>query len=516
MNMDNKRFSFTKLLGLIFTRAFFFILLISLQIYFIFIFTLNVFPFSSQLYFVFQLINFLFSLYLISSKDNPAYKLGWLFVIFIIPPTGALIYLYSRWRQLPHKKPRRYTLLNQRLRAKLTPQDEVGLKLAHLSPSVRSQFYYLSQSGAALAYTNTQSKYFSCGEDYFTDLLQQLKLAKKYIFLEYFIIREGKMWSEILSILTTKAKSGVQVRILYDDLGSILLPNNFPKKMAQVGIEAKCFNRLRPFLQTKVNNRDHRKIVVIDGVTSYLGGINLADEYINVIHPYGHWKDMAVRLKGEASWSVTVLFLQMWNATFQSDLDFNYFLPPKTKFEDDGIVQPFGSEPQGNEYVSASVYFNLITKAKNKIVITSPYLVLNHELLTALCLAAKNGIEVIIVVPSHYDKWYVRLLSQAFYVNLLEAGVKIYEYLPGFIHGKTILVDDEIGVVGSINLDFRSLFLLFEAGVLMYKTAALKQLQTDLDNIITESSLVPLSRVNEVRWHTHVVRSILRLVAPLF
>ena len=277
-----------------------------------------------------------------------------------------------------------------------------------------------------------------------------------------------------------------------------------------------CFNRLRSFLQTKVNNRDHRKIVVIDGVTSYLGGINLADEYINVIHPYGHWKDMAVRLKGEASWSVTVLFLQMWNATFQSDLDFNYFLPPKTKFEDDGIVQPFGSEPQGNEYVSASVYFNLITKAKNKIVITSPYLVLNHELLTALCLAAKNGIEVIIVVPSHYDKWYVRLLSQAFYVNLLEAGVKIYEYLPGFIHGKTILVDDEIGVVGSINLDFRSLFLLFEAGVLMYKTAALKQLQTDLDNIITESSLVPLSRVNEVRWHTHVVRSILRLVAPLF
>ena len=309
MNIDKKRFSLTKLLGLIFTRAFFFILLISLQIYFIFIFTLNVFPFSSQLYFVFQLINFLFSLYLISSKDNPAYKLGWLFVIFIIPPTGALIYLYSRWRQLPHKKPRRYTLLNQRLRAKLTPQDEVGLKLAHLSPSVHSQFYYLSQSGAALAYTNTQSKYFSCGEDYFTDLLQQLKLAKKYIFLEYFIIREGKMWSEILSILTTKAKSGVQVRILYDDLGSILLPNNFPKKMAQVGIEAKCFNRLRPFLQTKVNNRDHRKIVVIDGVTSYLGGINLADEYINVIHPYGHWKDMAVRLKGEASWSVTVLFL---------------------------------------------------------------------------------------------------------------------------------------------------------------------------------------------------------------
>ena len=201
---------------------------------------------------------------------------------------------------------------------------------------------------------------------------------------------------------------------------------------------------------------------------------------------------------------------------FKVTLTLIIFCPRKTKFEDDGIVQPFGSEPQGNEYVSASVYFNLITKAKSKIVITSPYLVLNHELLTALCLAAKNGIEVIIVVPSHYDKWYVRLLSQAFYVNLLEAGVKIYEYLPGFIHGKTILVDDEIGVVGSINLDFRSLFLLFEAGVLMYKTAALKQLQTDLDNIITESSLVPLSRVNEVRWHTHVVRSILRLVAPLF
>lgn len=515
MKINNYRFSLTKLIGLIFTRAFFFTLLIVIQVCFLLVVTLNIIPFSTQVYWLFLLINFFFSLYVISTKDNPAYKLGWLFIIFILPPAGALIYLYAKSHQLPQKKSRQYALLHKRLNIKQEQNEGLNNRLAHLSSHIRCQFHYLYKRGAATAYTNTQTQYFATGEDFFTDLKTQLKLAKKYIFLEYFIVREGQMWNEILRILAAKAKAGVEVRLLYDDLGSILLPNNFPRRMKKLNIQARCFNRFRPFIQTKVNNRDHRKIAVIDGVVSYLGGINIADEYINIIKPYGHWKDMAVRLKGEASWSLSLMFLQMWNSTYLSDHNFEQYQPLKARFADDGIVQPFGSEPQGNENISEGVYFNLITKAKKSIIITTPYLVINHELLTALCLAAKNGIATSIIVPGSYDKWYVRLLSQAFYPALIEAGVKIYEYLPGFIHGKTILVDDEIGVVGSINLDYRSLFLLFEAGVLMYKSKALNQLSEDLQAILKESALVPLSRVNEVRLSTHIMRSMLRLLAPL-
>lgn len=515
MKINNYRFSLTKLIGLVFTRAFFFTLLIVIQACFLLVVTLNVIPFSTQVYFLFLFTNVLFSLYVISTRDNPAYKLGWLFIIFIFPPAGALIYLYAKSHQLPQKKTRQYALLHKRLAIKQEQNEELSTRLAHLNSHIRCQFHYLNKRGAATAYTNTQTQYLATGEDFFTDLKEQLKLAKKYIFLEYFIVREGQMWNEILRILATKAKNGVEVRLLYDDLGSILLPNNFPRRMQKLNIQARCFNRFRPFIQTKVNNRDHRKIAVIDGVTSYLGGINIADEYINIIKPYGHWKDMAVRLKGEASWSLSLMFLHMWNSTYLSDDNFEQYQPTKGRFADDGIVQPFGSEPQGNENISEGVYFNLITKAKKSIVITTPYLVINHELLTALCLAAKNGIDTKIIVPSHYDKWYVRLLSQAFYPALIEAGVKIYEYLPGFIHGKTILVDDEFGVIGSINLDYRSLFLLFEAGVLMYKSKALDQLGEDLQTVLRESALIPLSRVNEVRLSTHIMRSMLRLLAPL-
>jgi cardiolipin synthase len=325
------------------------------------------------------------------------------------------------------------------------------------------------------------------------------------------------MWDEILAILQQKVKAGLQVRILYDDFGSMTsLPSNFSQHLVKLGIKAQAFNRVRPYIQTQVNNRDHRKIVIIDGHIGYVGGINLADEYINLTHPFGLWKDAAIRLNGQAVWSLTLLFLQMWNTKKQEDFDFSrYHFDPKYAVASDGLIQPFGDEPQGNEFVCENVYLNLINKAQEKVYLMSPYLVIDNELMVALTLAAKNGVDVRLIVPGIPDKWYVRFLAQAFYAVLIEHQVKVYEYTPGFIHSKTILADDHTGVVGTINLDYRSFYLHYECGVLMYKTQALKQLSIDFKQTFAQSHRLELNTVQEVHFSNRVLRSLLRLIAPL-
>lgn len=322
----------------------------------------------------------------------------------------------------------------------------------------------------------------------FKDMLTELKKAKKYVFLEYFIIEEGKMWGEILKILVEKVNEGVDVRLIYDDVGSLfLLPKDFKKQMGDMGIRCMAFNKFRPFLSLVMNNRNHRKMLIIDGHIAFTGGINIADEYINEKNRFGYWKDTGVKLKGEGVWSFTLMFLEMWNAFYKTDDTYDDFKACKKdfkKYESHGYIQPYSDSPIDNE--------------------------MKH----ALCIAAKRGVDVRIVTPGIPDKKIIYRLTRSNYEPLLKAGVRIFEYTPGFIHAKSYICDDKIGVVGTINMDYRSLYLHFECGVLMYETQSVKDLKKDSIKTIRASREVSIEDI-EKGVLGRFFDAFLRLVAPL-
>lgn len=520
LSKQNKKFYFWKFINLFFTRAYLVAALLILQFLIIFNLSLDFFRYSVQLYVLALLFSLIVVIYLTSTKENPAYKLAWTIFIFVIPPAGALIYLFCGFRQQPRKKALKIDKIYTQTNALITQSSQTwqALKNYQNTNYINLQhFSYLLGFANAPIYNHTQTQYLPSGESFFQTLKKELLQAEKFIFMEYFIIEQGTMWNQILTILQAKVRQGVEVRLLYDDMGCLLtLPTNYAKKLNQMGIKTLVFNRFKPLLEVHMNNRDHRKITVIDGKVGFIGGINLADEYININSQFGHWKDAAICLKGEAVWSLTVMFLQFWNMNQKTLENFEkYKNQSSLTFKNDGFVQPFSDTPQDDELVSKNVYLNLINKAKKYIYITTPYLIIDHELVTALTLAAKNGVRVKIILPAIPDKWYVQYLSQSFYISLLEAGVQIYEYLPGFIHSKTFLVDHELGVVGTINLDYRSLYLHFECGVLIYGSQALKQMNRDWSKTLDQCRLIDIKKVTEVKLTTRIIRGLLRVIAPL-
>ena len=329
------------------------------------------------------------------------------------------------------------------------------------------------------------------------------------------------MWNEILDILKEKAKEGVEVRFIYDDMGSVTrLPYKYEKSLEQFGIRCRVFNPLMPLLSIVMNHRDHRKITVIDGLVGFTGGFNLADEYINRTSPHGLWKDAAVKIEGEAVASFTAMFLQMWNTIKDSDTVEDckqYFLEEYPDYEEEGsgYVQPYCDTPLDHECVGENVYLNMIQNAKKYVYCFTPYLILDNETVEAFCLAAKSGIDVRIVTPNIPDKKMVFRLSQSYYKPLINAGVKIYQYTPGFIHSKCFLSDDKIAVCGTINLDYRSLYLHFECGCLLYHTRAVMQMKEDMEKTFRQSMEITKEFCDNTPFLRRVLQSILKLFAPL-
>ncbi|MDD5879236.1 MAG: cardiolipin synthase, partial [Clostridiales bacterium] len=350
-------------------------------------------------------------------------------------------------------------------------------------------------------------------------LVEELKKAKHFIFLEYFIIEEGIMWNTILEILKEKAKEGVDVRVIYDDVGCVMkLPYKYGDKLEKYGIKCRVFNPFIPILTNRLNNRDHRKIAVIDGYVGFMGGINLADEYINSFEKYGHWKDAAILLKGDAVFNLTVMFLTMWDFINNSDDDYLKYRPENftnEKYLSKGYVQPFDDSPLVNEPIGETVYLNLINKAKKYIYINTPYLIIDNEMATALKIAAKSGIDVRIVTPHIPDKWFVHAVTRSYYHSFIKDNIKIYEYTPGFMHSKTFVVDDEYAVVGSINLDFRSLYLHFECGAWLYKTDSVLKVKEDFLDTLELCQQISLQDCENVKWPVKFGRLILRMFSPL-
>ena len=456
-------------------------------------------------YFVLYIIGILALLKIINNKSNPSYKIAWIIPVLTIPIFGTLFYM------LFGNKSKKYAVINK----KLVQNENTIKKIKDIDLNFYNQANYLYQNANYPVYDSTYTEYLEIGEKYYKRLIEELKKAKKYIFMQYFIIQEGKFWNEILEVLKQKVEEGVDVRIIYDDIGCIVtLPNKYYLKLKSLGIKACSFNKFIPVLTAKLNNRDHRKITIIDGIVGITGGINLADEYINEYQKYGHWKDNGILLKGKATWSLTIIFLTLWDHINHNNEDYNLFKPTYEDLKVKGFVQPYDDNPLDEERVSETVCLNLINKAKKNIYITTPYLIIDNELENALCIAAKSGIDVRIITPGIPDKKIVNEVTKAYYNNLLESGVKIYEYSKGFIHAKTFLVDDEIATIGTVNLDYRSLYLHFECGVLMFQTEAIKYIKKDLEETIKISKEINLNDT-KVSLFTNLKRAILKLFAPL-
>ena len=358
-------------------------------------------------------------------------------------------------------------------------------------------------------------------------MLEELEKAKEYIFLEFFIIKEGHMFNSIRTILERKAAQGLDVRIMYDDLGCFFtLPPDFQKKLESGGIKSYVFNPFRPIISSLQNNRDHRKIISIDGKVAFTGGLNLADEYINVVERFGHWKDAAIMIEGDAAWSLTLIFLQMWNLGFKEKDDYSSFFPWKENiiehtsrcadkgFESWGYVQPYADGPIDRDNVGEHVYMQIINQAQKYVYINTPYLIVDDNLLSALTLAAKSGVDVRIITPHRWDKMIVAITSRSYYRRLIKAGVKVYEYTSGFNHGKTFVSDDIIATVGTTNLDFRSLYLHFECGVLLYASDTIASIKEDFLRTLPISQEIFLKDCSRNAFQ-RIVQDVLRIFAPL-
>ncbi len=456
---------------------------------------------------------------IVSSRSNPAYKIAWIILIMSLPIFGGPFYLLFGFNKLSRHTRKKMAKIAEDMKRYDQLDRSVLSHMLEENPVAGRQSSYIERGAHCPPYRHTYCEYHPSGEVSFQRMLEELEKAEHYIFLEYFIIEEGQMWDPILEILRRKAAAGVDVRVIYDDLGSIFkLPDGYEKLLESYGIRACVFNPFIPVLNLRMNNRDHRKICVIDGHTGFTGGINLADEYINVKVLHGHWKDTAIMLRGEAVWSLTVMFLTMWDFIRGEESDFELYRPQVYQQEampDDGYLQPFADNPLDDEPVGENVYLNMIARAQQYVYITTPYLIPSNEMMTALCNAARSGVDVRIITPHIPDKWYVHAVSRAHYSQLVEAGVRIFEYTPGFIHAKSFVADGLYAVVGTINLDYRSLYLHFECATWMYRASCIDDIYRDFLETEQVSQEVTLEECRSVPFWTRILRNLLKMFAPL-
>ena len=479
-----------------------------------------IFLLSYQFYWFYILsliLSFIASVYIVNREDNPSFKILWVLLIMSVPVMGGLFYILFCGRKVPKELRIRDQRSMEELSQVMKQNHDMLNALRQEEPQAYKQANFCWNSGYFPVYRNCEVRYFPLGELKFEALLDELKKAKRFIFLEYFIIAEGIMWNSVLDILKDKVKEGLDVRLIYDDAGCITtLPPRYFETLRRYGIKAKLFNPIEPHLALQMNNRDHRKIVVIDGEVAFTGGVNLADEYINRYERFGHWKDMAVMIKGEAVQTFTVSFLQFWNFDEEEKSDpMNFIADVPKQYGDSGYVIPFCDSPTDEDYVGQQTHINMINSACRCLYASTPYLVIDQETKMALILAAKNGVDVRILVPHIPDKKTVFEVTRSNYERLIESGVRIYEYTPGFVHGKVMLADDQSAVVGTVNMDYRSYYLHYECGVWMYRTSCLKDIRRDFEETFAVSHEVTLEECRDISIIRRFIRAFLNIVSPV-
>lgn len=506
-----------KFFKLLFSRAMIISTLIIVQICFFVLIATRLVEYSIYINAVFYTISAFMVIYILSLHSGKLdVKLPWIVLILLFPIFGTLS--YSLFNEQNFRKKILKNLENQACHPEdfAKQNDIVNTALLNDNKRMFQQSSYMFSSNRLPPFINTNTTYFPIGEAYYKELLVQLKNAKKFIFIESFIISKGKMWSSILEILKEKVSQGVEVRLIYDDWGNIFnLPYNYYKELEKLGIKCVVFNPFLPVVSIRHNNRDHKKIIVIDGNIGFTGGINIADEYINEKERFGHWKDSGIMLEGEAVCSLTFMFLETWHCYKDKTEDCNKYLSD-TKCHSNGFIQPYVDSPADNELVARNVYINILNDATDYVYITTPYLIMDPELTNSIISAAKRGVDVKIITPHIPDKWYVHLVTQSHYWQLIKSGVDIYEYTPGFIHAKNVICDDIVATVGTVNFDYRSLYHNYECGIWMYKASTISKMKKDFNETVQKSLQIKKEDLEKTNAFKMILSSVLRFFSPLF
>lgn len=463
------------------------------------------------------IFNLLMVIHVVNTQENANIKMTWIILITLLPGFGGMVYFFIR-SDLGHRRiKKRLQFIAAESEKEFIPQHQLMQRLHAQNKGLYNLGFYMEKVGGFPIYEKSSTKYFPLGEDAFAEMLLQLEKAESFIFLEYFIIDEGEMWGRILNILAEKVKQGVEVRVMYDGTCEFtLLPHSYPQKLQQLGIAAKVFAPLRPFLSTHYNYRNHRKSLVIDGRVAFTGGINLADEYINKKEVYGHWKDTAIMVEGDAVDSFTLMFLQMWNI---SEIDRSYmtdtYQAKKTKEIISGYVLPFGDWPLDDNQTGKAVYMDILNRAEDYVYIMTPYFIVDSEMMLSLQFAAKRGVDVKIILPHIPDKKLIFAKSRSYYKVLMKAGVGVYEYTPGFMHAKMFLSDSKKAVVGTINLDYRSLYHHFECAVYIEGTQTIGDIEEDFKTTLEKCQKVTTVDIKKYNIIMTLLGKILKILAPM-
>jgi cardiolipin synthase len=486
-----------------------------MQIALMILLAVYLFRYSMMIYFALEFISVVTVFALVNNAES--YKMSWIIIILVMPVAG--IFLYFQWgrKRTNSKYFKRLRNADNTMRENLPHDMEVAEEIEKQHPNKVHISRYLRREGFPI-YKNTKVEYYEVGEKVINAMISDLKTAKKFIFMEYFIVSSGRVWDEILEILTQKVKEGVEVKLLFDDFGTVTINTYaFRKDIKARGIEMVTFNPIhRDMARLSFNYRNHKKITVIDGNIAYTGGFNLADEYANYITRFGHWKDTGVRLYGDGVYSFTCFFLDMWQVvTKEITPDYKKYMPT-VHVQEEGFVQPFMGGPHRNPHnPTEGAYTRMITKARDYVYITTPYLVLDQRMLEDLTSAAMSGVDVRIIVPHIYDKWYVYMVNISNYGKLMEAGVRIYEYTPGFIHAKNVIADDECAICGTINTDYRSFYLHYECGTFLCELDAIKDMKEDFLQTLEKCEEMDLYTWSKRPIWQRIIQSTLKILSPM-
>ena len=499
----------------IFSRAFFIALFLLVEFVLVFLAAHYLGEYSYTFYIFSRILAVVIILYLMNESGNPDQKITWIVLILVVPALGISLYLITR-TDIGHRVVNRRLTETIRMTEPYFPdQSAVMERLKTADPALYGLANYTLRTVHCPVYDNTIAEYYPGGEEKFAALLKAIESAEHFIFLEYFILDDGVMWGRILKLLEEKVRAGVEVRVIYDGMCAFTrLPYSYPKQLEALGIRCKMFSPLRPFVSTFYNNRDHRKIAVIDGRIAFTGGVNLADEYINLKPKFGHWKDASISFVGPAVRSFTLMFLQMWDLDEPEPDDFSKYLAYEHTHTAAGYVLPYFDSPLDRELVGETVYLDILNRAERYVHIMTPYLILDHETITALTTAAKRGVDVELILPHIPDKKYAFALAKGHYRELLDAGVKIFEYTPGFLHAKVFVSDDKKAVVGTINLDYRSLYLHFECAAYLSECPAVADVERDF--LATRAQSMEIEPKNwGFSYPMRVSAILLKMFAPL-
>lgn len=505
-----------KLFKIIQSRMFWLVFLICLQLL---ILSYAVFRVShtTAIFLFFYILSIALVIFIVTREENASYRIAWMLIMVVMPFVGSVLYIIFGNKKGGRRTRKEVSKFVAEIKNISLYDEKTYKQLLAENNGITRQIQYIYTASGYGVWQNTKSTYFAKSDLFMEDLLKEIEKAKKFIFIEYFILDRGKEWGRVVEILKKKVKEGVRVCIMYDDLGAInVLPRRYYQTLRNYGFEAYAFNPVRFHLSPRLNYRDHRKIFDIDGDIVYTGGLNIADEYMNNIVRFGWWKDNAIKIEGDAVWSFTVMYLRLWSTVSgKKETDYDFYRP-SVSYPSDGYVQPFSDSPFDGETIARNAYMQVINNAHSYVWIVTPYLVLDDEMMTTLEIAAKSGVDVRIVTPYYADKKTVHEVTRSHFEALVEAGVKIYEYMPGFIHSKTLVSDDKIAFVGSANMDFRSFYLHFELSTLFVDSTVIQDVKKDTLDAIASSELQTMEKLNQISFFTKVARWFFGFFAPAF